>query len=87
MNGKWSAQIQVKWNKNAPKSWEWLSEWSEVKTAWSTMGDWDMTLWVEVEGPKELEDFVQNKLWSKDWVENTKSTWSKELWFSEQRAA
>ena len=86
MSEKWSAQVQVKWNKEAPKNWDWLRDWSEVKGAWSTMGDWDMVLWVDVADPKALEDFVQNKLWSKPWVESTKSNWTKEVWWSEQAA-
>lgn len=79
---KWTAQVNVKWNNNAPatESWEWLQEWSEVKWAWSTTGEWDMTLWVDVSTPDELESFVHNKLRSKNWVENTQSTWTKEVW-------
>lgn len=79
---KWTAQVDVKWNQNAPAtdSWEWLKDWPEVKWAWSTTGDWDMTLWVDVHTPDELETFVHNKLRSKDWVTNTRSTWTKEVW-------
>ena len=77
---KWFAQVDVKWNKNAPSSeWDW-SKWNEVKWAASTMGDWDMSLWVEVTTPAELEEFVHNKLRSNDWVADTKSTWIKEVW-------
>ena len=79
---KWWAKVDVKWKENAPATanWEWLKEWPEVKWAWSTMGDWDMTLWVDVKSPEELEKFVHTKLWSKDWVHDTHSTWSKEVW-------
>ena len=44
------------------------------------MGDWDMTIWVDVNTPEELESFVHNKLRSKNWVWDTKSTWTKEVW-------
>jgi len=44
------------------------------------MGEWDMVLWVDVSTPEELEKFVHDKLWAKKWVENTKSTWTKEVW-------
>lgn len=79
---KWTAQVDVKWNKNAPATanWDWLKEWSEVKWAWSTTGSWDMTLWGDVSNPEELEAFVHNKLRNTDWVEDTRSTWTKEVW-------
>jgi DNA-binding Lrp family transcriptional regulator len=82
MSGKWTAQVQVKWNKDAPatENWDWLQEWSEVKGAWSTMGEWDMVLWVDVSTPAELENFVHQKLWAKNRVDNTKSIWTKEVW-------
>lgn len=78
---KWTAQVNVKWNKDAPQdNWDWLKEWKEVKWAWSTMGDWDMTLWLDVSSPEELENFVHSKLRAKNWVSDTKSTWTKEVW-------
>ena len=30
--------------------------------------------------PDELENFVHTKLRSKDWVWDTRSTWTKEVW-------
>ena len=82
MTGKWTAQVQIKWNKDAPQGedWSWLKDWNEVKWAWSTMGDWDMTLWLQVGTPEELESFVHTKLRTKNWVEDTRSTWTKEVW-------
>ena len=79
---KWHAQVNVKWNSKAPvwDNWQWLSEWKEVKWAASTMGDWDMTLWVDVSTPEELESFVHKKLRSKEWVVDTHSTWTKQVW-------
>ena len=79
---KWSARIDVRWNADAPatENWDWLKEWKEVKWAWSTTGEWDMTLWVDVSTPDELEKFVHNKLRTKKWVAYTKSTWTKEVW-------
>lgn len=78
---KWTAQVQVKWNKDAPQGdWSWLKKWKEVKWAASTMGEWDMVLWVDVKTPEELEKFVHEKLWAKKWVSDTKSTWTKEVW-------
>ena len=78
----WTAQIAVKWNKSAPhkKTWDWLKEWKEVKMAWSTMGEWDIILWVDVKTPDEAEAFVWNKLRSQDWVEDTWTTWTHQVW-------
>lgn len=86
---KWTAQVQVKWTKDAPvwENWNWLQEWKEVKWAASTMGEWDMILWVDTKSPEELEKFVHDKLWSKKWVSDTKSTWTKEVWNNWSKAA
>ncbi len=81
MESNWTAQVKVKWlGNNTPEDWSWLKDWSEVKWAWSTMGEWDMTLWLNVNNPNELEEFVTNKLRSKDWVSDTWSTWVKDVW-------
>ena len=78
----WTAHVSIKWNKNAdiPQDWNWLKDWSEVKGAWSTMGDWDMTLWVDTQNPTELENFVHSKLRELGWVADTKTTWTKQVW-------
>jgi DNA-binding Lrp family transcriptional regulator len=78
----WSAQVSVKWKPQNWKktNWETIREWKEVKSAWSTMGDWDMILWVDVKTPEELENFVVNKLRAQDWVTDTWSTWTNQVW-------
>jgi len=82
MSEKWTAQVHVKWNKDAPvwENWGWLKDWKEVKWAASTMGEWDMVMWVDVQTPADLEHFVHDKLRSKNWVADTHSTWTKEVW-------
>ena len=82
MQNEWIAQVHVKWTKDAPvwENWAWLQDWKEVKWAGSSMGEWDMVLWVNVQTPKELESFVHEKLWAKKWVSETKYTWTKEVW-------
>lgn len=82
MSNKWTAQVWVKWNNTAPdwKTWDWKKEWKEVTWAASTMGEWDMVLWVDVQTPEELEKFVSKKLWGKKWVADTHSSWAKEIW-------
>ena len=82
----WQAQVWVKWNKKWPtawaksQSWDWLKEWPEVKGAWSTMGEWDFVLTLEVTGPEQAEAFVCQKLWSKEWVEKTETHWQRQVW-------
>lgn len=77
----WSVWINVKWNQETPKQdWSWLNDWKEVKGAWSTMGNWDMTLWVELGSPTEVETFVHNKLRAQKWVADTETHWVKEVW-------
>jgi DNA-binding Lrp family transcriptional regulator len=86
MSQPWQAQVFVKWNKKWPtkwaqsKTWDWLKEWPEVKTAWSTMGEWDFVMWVEASSPEGLEKFVCEKLWSTDWIEKTETHWAREVW-------
>jgi len=43
------------------QSWDWLKDWKEVSSAWSTMGDWDMVLWVNVSSPEDLEKICERK--------------------------
>lgn len=79
----WSAQVLLKWNPESVstwKEWDWSAEWPEVKTAWSTMGDWDMSLWVDANTPEELEKFVCEKLRAKNWITDTKSIWWNQVW-------
>lgn len=80
----WNAHVWVKWNEQYPKGngadWNWLKEWPEVKQAWSTMGDWDGCLWLNVSTPDELENFVWKKLRSKNWIAETKSVWARSVW-------
>lgn len=79
---KWNAQVWVKWTKDAPdwNTWDWKGNWQEVKWAASTMGEWDMVLWVDVDTPEKLEDFVHKKLWNQKWVADTHSTWARQVW-------
>ena len=76
----WSAQVLVKWSDPSGwQSWDW-SQWKEVESVWSAMGEWDMILWVNVSTPSQLEDFVHHKLAAQPWVSSTKSSWNKQLY-------
>jgi hypothetical protein len=85
-NKNWQAQVYVKWNKKWPRewakhgTWDWMKEWPEVKSAWTTMGEWDAILWVESTSPEGIESFVCDKVWSKDWVEKTETHWARQVW-------
>lgn len=86
MSKNWQAQIYIKWNKNWPsnwagkKTWDWLKEWPEVKQAWSAMGEWDLILVVDTHSPDEIENFVCEKLMSRNWVEKTETHWVRQVW-------
>jgi len=81
MESRWYAQVEIKWKGPARSDWDWsfLKEWKEVKEAWSTMGEWDLTLWLDLKNPQELEHFVSGNLVGCDWVERTKSSWAKKI--------
>ncbi len=78
----WNAHVWVKWSNTWDNNWESVKEWNQVKRVWSCMGDWDMCLEVNVDSPEKLENFVWSHLRSKKWVQQTHSTWSKEIWNS-----
>ena len=79
---EWTSQIYIKWDKSIASTgdWTWLKEWPEIKAAWSTTGNWDMTLWVNLATPAEVETFIHTKLREKKWITNTHVVWTKEVW-------
>jgi len=88
-NKNCQAHVYLKWNRNWPKnwsqnkSWDWMKEWPEVKSAWSCMGEWDMVLWVETDSTESLEDFISSKVWEKDWVDKTETHWARQMWWNQ----
>lgn len=79
--GKWQGWVQVKWKSGTPDSaWEaWKgSKW--IRGVWSTQGDWDCMILVDVSSPDELEDFVWKEVRGNKWVENTETHWAKQWW-------
>ncbi len=78
--GKWQGWVHIKWKAGAPeaawKSWK-THPW--VKGAWSTQGDWDLALWLDVKDPDQLEEFVWTKVRASKWVEATETSWAKKL--------
>ena len=74
----WQAWVNVKWKPGTPAdAWETWASNSNVKGAWSTQGEWDASLWVDVKTPDELEKFVWSKIRNNKWVEATETHWAK----------
>jgi DNA-binding Lrp family transcriptional regulator len=78
----WTAQVNIKWDQDAPlmTNWDWLRNWKEVKWVAELIGDWDLQLGVDVNGPDELEEFIEEKLMTQEWIIATHSIWTKEIW-------
>ena len=62
-----------KWNQK-PESWEWINELSDVVWSWTTMGDYDVNIWVKYNSTAKLQSFIEKKLNSYDWINSTKIT-------------
>jgi len=78
----WNAHVWVKCNNELKPndSWDSMKDWQDVRRAWWTMGDWDLVLEVDCDSPDKLEEFVWKELRKKPWVNETHSTWTKEVW-------
>ena len=77
----WQAWVDVKWKPGTPTTaWENWNGNPKVKGAWSTLGDWDCRLWLNVQTPDELEDFVWKHIRKNQWVDTTQTHWAKQ-WF------
>lgn len=79
----WQAWVNIKWKPGTPAdAW---SKWQEnkwVKGIWSTTGDWDCSIWLDVKTPDELEQFVWKEVRSNQWVDQTQTSWAKQWWDS-----
>ncbi|MBC7692186.1 MAG: hypothetical protein H7222_10485 [Methylotenera sp.] len=81
MKNQWQAWIHVKWKAGAPSTaWESWKTSSAIRGVWSTTGQWDCSIWLDVKTPDELEDFVWKQIRGNQWVEQTETTWAKQ-WF------
>lgn len=77
---QWGAWVWIKWKPGAPD--EVWNEWKnhpEVQGAWSTSGSWDCALWVALDNPDAIEQFVWKTIRGNEWVEKTETHWSKKL--------
>ena len=80
---KWRAQIKVKWAGEPISeeiSWNWMQDFKEIQWVISEKGDWNVTLWVDVAGPEELNSFINERLKKNPQIIETHSTWVKEIW-------
>jgi hypothetical protein len=77
----WGAWIWVKLKSGAPE--DCASQWKqikEIKDAWSTSGEWDIVLWLEIDDPDAIERFVWKEVRGNKWVEKTDTHWAKKVW-------
>ena len=78
---EWQAWVWIKWKPGATSSaWEEWQKNSMIKSAWSTLGEWDCVLCVNVTTPEELETFVWQTIRKNSWVESTSTSWAKQWW-------
>lgn len=80
-NPHWQAWVWIKWKPGTDSSaWE---EWrtnSTIQAAWSTLGEWDCVLALNVSTPEDLETFVWKTIRKNQWVADTSTTWAKKWW-------
>lgn len=77
----WQAWVWVKWKPGTPtNAWESWKGNQQIKSAWSTLGDWDSVLWVDASTPDQLEEFVWKTIRKNEWVADTMTSWAKQWW-------
>ncbi|MCB1110555.1 MAG: Lrp/AsnC ligand binding domain-containing protein [Chlamydiia bacterium] len=78
---RWGAWVWVKWKAGAPEdAWNEWRDHSEIKQAWSTPGNWDCSLWINLDNPDDIEKFVWREIRKNKWVEKTDTHWAKRWW-------
>jgi DNA-binding Lrp family transcriptional regulator len=77
----WGTWVWIKWKAGAPEdAWGSWKDVKEIKEAWSTTGEWDCALWIEIDNPGEVERLVWKEIRSNKWVEKTDTHWAKKYW-------
>jgi hypothetical protein len=77
----WGAWVWVKWKVGAPDdAWAQWKHSKAIKEAWSTPGEWDCALWVDLDTPDAIETFVWKEIRGNKWVEATDTQWAKKIW-------
>lgn len=78
---EWQAWVWIKWKPGTSSTaWEGWKNNSSIKAAWSTLGEWDCVLALNVSTPEELETFVWKTIRGNQWVESTSTSWAKQWW-------
>ena len=78
---KWGAWVWIKWKAGAPEdAWSEWKDLPEITQAWSTPGEWDCALWIDISDLNEVEKLVWKEIRTNKWVEKTDTHWSKKWW-------
>ena len=81
MANEWNAWVWVKWKGGTPTTaWEGWQGNPAILQAWSTQGDWDCCLCLKLSNHEEVESFVWKYVRSNQWVDQTRTMWSKRWW-------
>jgi hypothetical protein len=81
MEKNWNAWVWIKWKSGTPTSaWERWQKNTKIKQAWSTQGQWDCCLALDISDHNALEEFVWKEIRSNEWVESTWTMWAKKWW-------
>ena len=76
-NPHWGAWVWIKWKQGAPE--DALESWKnikQIKQAWSTTGEWDCALWLDIDDPNEIERVVWREIGSNKWADTTENPWA-----------
>ncbi len=80
-DNRWQAWVQLKLKPGTPKNfWEKWARDKRIKEGWTTTGDYDLSMMVDVGTPDELEDVVWKDIRNSKWVEKTETHWVKKWW-------
>ncbi len=81
MEKKWNAWVWIKWKAGTPTmAWERWQKNARIKQAWSTQGQWDCCLALDITDHDALEEFVWKEIRSNEWVESTWTMWARKWW-------
>ena len=78
---QWGSWVWIKWKAGAPENaWSRWKEIDKIKEAWSTTGEWDCVLWINLDRPEDVEKLVWKEVRNNQWVEKTDTHWAKKYW-------
>jgi DNA-binding Lrp family transcriptional regulator len=81
MVNPWNVWVWIKWKPGTPPSaWEVWQNNPIIKEAWSTQGEWDCCLTLDISDHDKLEEFIWKEIRSNEWVRSTNTLWAKRWW-------